>query len=724
MNRTVPAPPRSPFATHLSGSAKEAELRLRSIFQWKKLRPPVWLMALVGAIILLCGSLVSCRNTQSPAVELALQYYDQLGNYVEVPSLAVPETEDSRAVNGELSALAEEYRAAIEQIPQGQQGEWFRCLCYPTQTDRYLSLVLYRYDYGVAAGLAGFSPRLSAWVYDLQEGRLVPEDEAWHLAGTSLAELRAQLEEQIAADPTDSWTLEEVSLAGFRIGAENQVTFYLSSVHTSGEEVQFDRLYRWQDGTLERCLPPGTGSEGEAYLVPPEETMDLSPALWCRWSAAGDQPEQGWDPVPISESVQNYLLGQRAVDYYDSLSGVSEYRLLSHTQGSRTLMLVESTGAPHPAGLDNLLLGVWDEDTQDFVGDCHVIGGDSGLYTSWEEEGALWLLCSNSTTYQGDETCSGLGLFRFAEGTLERVLELPQAALDSGVLPDTEAALHLLYPPENPEWGSHSSDFWLNHLAVPGEGGFDLYEKNSAWSASQDTGQSQWRYLGFVPLSGQPPVPLSGGDAQVRGYYASLLENILMGRPLSGALRDFSYDAPASPSRLLENQFAVYDVDGDGREELLLSCCNTITAGQGTYVLDYSTGTDTLLLQTPDRLGLEPTFYENGAVLSPWSHNQGFGGRFWPYDVYRYEPRTDGYSYVGSADAWDREISDNNPDFPPFPEDLDVSGSGFLYYLDGGDTPVDESVYHQWLEEHTGGTAPLPLRWFSLTQQNISRLSG
>ena len=44
MNPISPIPPRSPFATPLSGSARETELRLRSIFQWKKRRPPALLL--------------------------------------------------------------------------------------------------------------------------------------------------------------------------------------------------------------------------------------------------------------------------------------------------------------------------------------------------------------------------------------------------------------------------------------------------------------------------------------------------------------------------------------------------------------------------------------------------------------------------------------------------------------------------------------------------------
>ena len=53
--------PRSPFTTPLSGSARETELRIRSIFQWKKQRPPLWAMILTAALILTCGGLVSCR---------------------------------------------------------------------------------------------------------------------------------------------------------------------------------------------------------------------------------------------------------------------------------------------------------------------------------------------------------------------------------------------------------------------------------------------------------------------------------------------------------------------------------------------------------------------------------------------------------------------------------------------------------------------------------------
>ena len=54
--------PHSPFTTRLSGSAKETELRIRNIFQWKKKRPPVVLFVLIAVLVLSCCSLVSCQT--------------------------------------------------------------------------------------------------------------------------------------------------------------------------------------------------------------------------------------------------------------------------------------------------------------------------------------------------------------------------------------------------------------------------------------------------------------------------------------------------------------------------------------------------------------------------------------------------------------------------------------------------------------------------------------
>lgn len=57
--------PRTPFSTPLSGSARETELRLRNIFSGPKKRPPVLFLAVMFAVCLLCGNLVSCQMAQT-----------------------------------------------------------------------------------------------------------------------------------------------------------------------------------------------------------------------------------------------------------------------------------------------------------------------------------------------------------------------------------------------------------------------------------------------------------------------------------------------------------------------------------------------------------------------------------------------------------------------------------------------------------------------------------
>ena len=59
-------PPRTPFSTPLSGSAKEARLRLLHILQGPKKGPPAPLAALLVAAALLCVGLVSCQTEEAP----------------------------------------------------------------------------------------------------------------------------------------------------------------------------------------------------------------------------------------------------------------------------------------------------------------------------------------------------------------------------------------------------------------------------------------------------------------------------------------------------------------------------------------------------------------------------------------------------------------------------------------------------------------------------------
>jgi len=62
--------PHTPFSTPLSGSARETEMRLKNIFSGPKRRPPFLFLALMFAVCLLCGNLVSCQMAEAEGPEL------------------------------------------------------------------------------------------------------------------------------------------------------------------------------------------------------------------------------------------------------------------------------------------------------------------------------------------------------------------------------------------------------------------------------------------------------------------------------------------------------------------------------------------------------------------------------------------------------------------------------------------------------------------------------
>ena len=68
MNKPVP---RTPFSTPLSGSARETEIRIRSIMSGPKKRPPLPFLILAFSLCVFCGNIVSCQvaETDTPAAQ-------------------------------------------------------------------------------------------------------------------------------------------------------------------------------------------------------------------------------------------------------------------------------------------------------------------------------------------------------------------------------------------------------------------------------------------------------------------------------------------------------------------------------------------------------------------------------------------------------------------------------------------------------------------------------
>ena len=126
----------------------------------------------------------------------------------------------------------------------------------------------------------------------------------------------------------------------------------------------------------------------------------------------------------------------------------------------KNLLLAAWTPGAHTGGFRNLLLGCFDQEGA--LTDFYEVGGDSGLWSVWEEGNVLHLLCANSTTYTGEETSGPPMYFQFDGKTLTQVDEVPETGRKQ--LEDVPERLS--------QWES-----WGDHKYLPRPGLVEVYRR-------------------------------------------------------------------------------------------------------------------------------------------------------------------------------------------------------------------------------------------------------
>ena len=297
--------PKTRLSTRMSGSAKATEQRLRHLFARHK-RPALLLVAVVALAIGLCGGLVACRSaTQAGSFTMDTQYYDALGNYIEIPRLT-SEGEGAQTVNQALSALKSQYRTVMAAPMNTAGGQ--RCLFYPAITERYDNLIFY-----LDSASSGNDGDFYALVYDRQKDRVVTLTEALELAGTTEDAICRGAEEYLNGELPEA----EVALAardgtvtGFRIRDNGGVEFYLSCM-TDDADPAVDAVDGWQhllvyaDGSWRHYNCKATAPLTEELLIPLEELTGFDTPLWYQWGPSGGVPEGGFLLQQIPEQVEN-----------------------------------------------------------------------------------------------------------------------------------------------------------------------------------------------------------------------------------------------------------------------------------------------------------------------------------------------------------------------------------------------------------------------------------
>ena len=165
------------------------------------------------------------------------------------------------------------------------------------------------------------------------------------------------------------------------------------------------------------------------------------------------------------------------------------------------------------------------------------------------------------------------------------------------------------------------------------------------------------------------------------------------------------------------NQFAIFDVDMDGEEELLVNITDAPTAGMVMQIFEYDAKKDEVVLGEGFYPAVE--FFDNGIVKQYSSHNHT-SSEVWPYTVSKYNPEKKSYEVVGSMYAEDKEIAGAS-----FASNKDADNDGRIYYVsskDLVDKALTEKEYQEWDAAFIGDANELYIPWQQTWDTNVQTI--
>lgn len=218
----------------------------------------------------------------------------------------------------------------------------------------------------------------------------------------------------------------------------------------------------------------------------------------------------------------------------------------------------------------------------------------------------------------------------------------------------------------------------------------------------------------------------SGNTSEVYQAYYDALMNIKGNHTLPDG-RELDY---LSEAGIVEDDlFAVYDIDGDGRDEMILKWITASASGTLMYIYEYNADADAWTME----LNCYPsvTVYDDGMILSESQHGQGYAVTITPYTIYTYNMNTDSYVAAGAVDCWDRIVTDDAENGDEFPEEYDADGAGVVYMIDyagyigySGGYCYSQGDYDDFCAGLTGDSLEVSIDFLSMSDSNIDQATS
>lgn len=204
-------------------------------------------------------------------------------------------------------------------------------------------------------------------------------------------------------------------------------------------------------------------------------------------------------------------------------------------------------------------------------------------------------------------------------------------------------------------------------------------------------------------------------DKVAKEAYKELLLSGLSTGTLLGT-DGYSWDTTEPGFNWVEDDlFAIADIDGDGKAELVFKRLAACVAGY--WGLTYTYNTDTKNVEVKYNTGPYATYYATGYIRFDISHNQG-PSSIWPCTYGKFENGQIVLLY--DVSNWDKSLSSHE-----FPDEQDLDGDGCIYYITdratGETRTVDKPEYDAFMQGLNIGEE-MPIDYKSYTAENVNAI--